>query len=1149
MNPSRRPTPPTSGASVIDACAQDDRATHGRVALAKTRTAAARMIIALAPFLSAAAAHAASLTVYDGALENSFANYASWAATYSFNSTTVVRGSETKSISFKPDNWGAVRILAANGTARYPMPNYGSLTFWINGGTGSGQKINLNLQVIDPSDPNNVQTGDYGTIDIGSHASGGIAAGTWNQVTINFDTLHLTYGNVNALVFQDGSGGSQAQVYITDIVFNARTTPIASGAAVGVAVDTHTVGNLVKPGIFGVAYGDGTRNGQVGYTVRRWGGNSTTRYNWQVDVNSTASDWYYENIPNSTDRTHVPPLNNSADKFVSEAISGGAKPLITIPTIGWTPRADSALGHPYTVGFPVATYGPQQSSDYWDPNAGNGYHTDGSAITGNSPYDSSTPVTPAFEQQWIAHLQSTFGNAASGGVRYYTLDNEVMLWNSTHRDVHPTPPDEDEIWGKALSYGTAIKQQDPNARITGPVTWGYCDLFWSAKDNCGSSNTDRNRTSPSGPDHDGLPFVAWYLRQNCANGKPVDYLDLHYYPQGSNVSLSNDDSPTTAALRLASLQELYDTSWVSQSWIKDLGNADSNHYSIPQLIPRARGWINQYCASTKLAITEYNWGNDNTTTGAVAQAEALAIFAREGLDMATRWVAPQPNTVAENAFSIFLNYDGAGSKVSGNSISATSANRDQVGAYAFDVPGQRTMILLTNKDVVSHDATVSFSVPRSGTWRQYGFTGSSNLAATGGPTAISGSSLTVSAMAPMSATLVVVTDAPVAYVPLVPARLLDTRPGFATSDDDAAGVGAVGPQGTLNLTVLGRGGVPLTGVTAVALNVAVTSPTATGYATVWPAGTTLPLAANLNFKAGDTISNSVIAKVGSNGQISLYNAAGSSALVVDVVGYFTTSSALNSIVPARLLDTRAGQQTIDGAFAGGGALAGGAKIDLQVSGRAGLPASGVGGVILNVTATQPTAPGYVSAWPQGTTQPTTANLNFVPNQTIPNLVVSQVGATGQVSLFNANGNVHLVADLLGWFPSSSELTYVAPARLLDTRPGQQTGDGTFAGGGPIASGGHLDLKILGRSGVPASGVGAVILNITATNTHNVGYVTAWPTGAPQPTTSNLNFRAGQTIANLAIAKIGSDGDVSLYNGSGGTIDVVADVFGWLPATP
>src|SRR5262249_38488474 len=201
---------------------------------------------------------------------------------------------------------------------------------------------------------------------------------------------------------------------------------------------------------------------------------------------------------------------------------------------------------------------------------------------------------------------------------------------------------------------------------------------------------------------------AWYLQQVCANplaggGHLVDYIDLHYYPQGTNVALNDDDSAATAARRLKSLRELYDSTWVSDSWIgQDLGDDDSNHYNKPNLIPRVRAWINQYCQGTKLAITEYNCGNDNTSSGAVAQAEALALFAREGGEIGTRWVAPDPNPKAERAFSIFPNYDGAGNHVAGDSVKATSGNLDQIGAYAFH-GNSRTFVLLTNKDTVTHD--------------------------------------------------------------------------------------------------------------------------------------------------------------------------------------------------------------------------------------------------------------------------------------------------------------------------------------------------------------------------------------------------------------------------------------------------------------
>jgi len=531
----------------------------------------------------------------------------------------------------------------------------------------------------------------------------------------------------------------------------AAQPPSPRGGAIAVSVDATAGVHPISPLIFGVEFGDAARNAQIGYTLQRWGGNSVTRYNWQVDVHNTANDYFYENIPDATDRTQVPPIGNSADAFVAAARGGGSDVLMTIPTIGWTPRADSPLQHPYFAGFSVNRYGAQQHVDPWDTDAGNGVHTNGSPIVGNDPHDTSSAVGPSFQQDWVAHLQSTFGGAAGGGVRFYALDNEVMLWNSTHRDVHPAPTTYDETWANAAGYGAAIKQQDPAAAVTGPVTWGYCDLFGSAADNC-----------LNGPDrqaHGGLPFVAWYLQQVCAHplaggARTVDVLDLHYYPQGANVALSDDDSPATAARRLASLKELYDANWVSDSWISDLGDGDANHYDKPNLIPRVRAWIDQYCPGTRLAITEYNWGNDDTVSGAVAQAEALAIFAREGVDLATRWVAPAANSRVERAFTLFLDYDGAGGKVAGSSIAAYSANVDAIGAYAFQ-NGARTALLLTNKDTSAHDVTVGFDSARSGGWTLYGFDADHAVHALANGT-IDGTTLVLSALPAMSANLLVV---------------------------------------------------------------------------------------------------------------------------------------------------------------------------------------------------------------------------------------------------------------------------------------------------------------------------------------------------------------------------------------------------------
>ncbi|HET9049758.1 MAG TPA: glycoside hydrolase family 44 protein [Chiayiivirga sp.] len=527
-----------------------------------------------------------------------------------------------------------------------------------------------------------------------------------------------------------------------------------AGAAVTVNVDSHADVRALSPLIFGVNYGDDARNAQIGYPLRRWGGNSTTRYNWQVDVHSTAADWYFENIPGASDRSQVPPLGNAADAFIGATLGYGADVLLTIPTIGWTPRADSPKNHPYFAGFSVIKYGAQQSTDPWDPDAGDGIRlSNGQPITGNDPTDTSTQVTPSFWQDWINHLKSTFGAAGTGGVRFYALDNEVMLWNSTHRDVHPDPTTYDETWAKALAYGAAIKQTDPSAQVLGPVTWGYCDLFGSGADNC-AEGADRDA-------HGGLPFVAWYLQQVCAHplaggARVVDYLDLHYYPQGNNVSMSDDDSAATAQRRLRALKELYDPNWVSESWLSDLGDFDSNHYSKPNLIPRARAWIDQYCPGTKLAITEYRWGNDGTASGAVAQAELFGIFAREGVDMATRWVAPEADTRVERAFTLFLNYDGNGGRVSGNSVRTVSGNVDQVGAYAFVGSGERIMVLLTNKTAATQTVSVNFASSPGAQWHLYGFDTNQGVHAISNGT-LAGNSITFNALPAMSANLLVIT--------------------------------------------------------------------------------------------------------------------------------------------------------------------------------------------------------------------------------------------------------------------------------------------------------------------------------------------------------------------------------------------------------
>ena len=358
----------------------------------------------------------------------------------------------------------------------------------------------------------------------------------------------------------------------------------------------------------------------------------------------------------------------------------------------------------------------------------------------------------------------------------------------------------------------------------------------------------------------------------------------------------------------------------------------------------------------------------------------------------------------------------------------------------------------------------------------------------------------------------------------------------------------VGPGSVVNVVVRGRGGVPAAGVAAVAINVTVTSPTAASFLTVFPSGSQRPNASNLNFAAGQTIANMVIVPVGSNGQISVYNEAGQTHLIVDVLGWFADQVGYAGFVPARLLDTRAAGATVDGQFAGGGLVGPGSVVNVVVRGRGGVPAAGVSAVAINVTVTSPTAASFLTVFPSGSQRPNASNLNFSAGQTIANMVVVPVGADGQISLYNSVGLTDVLVDVLGWFADGADYAGFVPARLLDTRAAGATVDGQFAGGGQSGPGSVLNLKVLGRGGVPATGVGAVAINVTTTQPCAASYLSVYPGGAARPTASNLNFSAGQTIANMVIVPVGSDGQISLYNSTGQT-HVLVDVLGWFEGAP
>ncbi len=387
-----------------------------------------------------------------------------------------------------------------------------------------------------------------------------------------------------------------------------------------------------------------------------------------------------------------------------------------------------------------------------------------------------------------------------------------------------------------------------------------------------------------------------------------------------------------------------------------------------------------------------------------------------------------------------------------------------------------------------------------------------------------------------------------------PARLLDTRSGAPTVDGGFAGNGVIVGSASATVTVIGRGGVPSSGVGAVALNITVINPSSAGFVTVHPSGVSRPNASNVNFIAAQTVANMVVVSPGSDGQVVVFNGSdGRIDMAIDVLGWFPAGASFTGLTPARVLDTRGGAPTIDGLFGGIGALAAGTELNLPLFGRGGMPLGAVGAVALNVTVTDPGAPGYLTVFPTASTLPATSNINFSARQTVANMVIVPVGADGQVSIFNSStASTGVIVDVLGWFPTGAEFAGLTPARLMDSRRTSQTADGRFGGGGPIHQAATFNLAVTGRGNVPASNVGAVALNVTVTNPTAAGYLTVFPQGALRPVASNLNFKAGQTIANMVIVPVGNSGQVSIFN-SAGDSNIIVDVVGWfanptIPAT-
>ena len=579
-------------------------------------------------------------------------------------------------------------------------------------------------------------------------------------------------------------------------------TAPATATGPALSVDAGNQTRAISPNIYGMnAYLlDSTTASKANIAVARWGGDDTSRYNYQTNVVNSANDYYFENFTGSAGMLGGGLFNS----FVSTADGLGINTIGTAPVIGWVSNSTVKA-----CSFPKSTYPSQQQYD--GDNCGNGVDTDGTTLEGNNTIAAITsiqelpPTAPATaagataawaDATWIGgwvNCLLTSGSycSSTGGkdVTIWDLDNEPEYWSGVHRDVHPIPMTYDEITNGGIGTALTIKTVDPAALVSGPIISGWYQYFYSQQDvNNGyskgpcyapwSNPTDRTA-------HGGVPLIEYYMQQMAQASatygvRLLDFVDIHAYFEanynGASVGFTTAGDTGEQQARMNSTRVFWDSTYTDPAlpqpnYPTDPGY-DSTNCTIPlvapEIIPRMQGWVTDDYPGTKTSIDEYNFGGNESINGAVTQADILGIFGEYGLDMATLW--PTTNYTSQvpgnMAFEIYRNYDGNKSTFGETALSSTSSNQGTLSVYGAlrSSDGAMTIVVI-NKTYGPLTATVSLAnyAAATGATAQSFLYSNANLAAIVAQTAVAitppatGSTSTITATFPaQSITLFVV---------------------------------------------------------------------------------------------------------------------------------------------------------------------------------------------------------------------------------------------------------------------------------------------------------------------------------------------------------------------------------------------------------
>jgi hypothetical protein len=488
----------------------------------------------------------------------------------------------------------------------------------------------------------------------------------------------------------------------------------------------------INPLIYGINGGDDLDGAQQGVTLLRSGGNRLTAYNWENNASNAGSDYFFQNdgfLVGGLPANEQDQPGAAVRVLVEASLANDASALLTIPICSYV-AADKDGGGDVnqTPNFLETRFHPTIAFK-------------GAPLSGTPDLDDDAVYQDEFVHWVVTNFPAAFESSPPRVL--FSMDNEPDLWVHTHERIHPDPVGYVELVDKNIEFARAVKSVAPEAWVTGFVSYGYSGYV----------------NLQDAPDQQG-EFLSYFLAEMAEaeameGQRLIDVLDLHWYPEamGNGQRIIGEDvSPDSIEARVQAPRSLWDPSYVEVSWIADyVGGAVA-------LLPWISSRIDEHYPGTEIGFTEYNYGAAAHISGAIAEADVLGIFGREGVALATFWPLSSDNSMVYAALRAYRSYDGADGRFGDTSVHAATSDVAAASVYASidEADPARMVIVAINKTTEPLDAVITMAAYADyGSVEVWQLTDAGPMIASAGPAALADTNALVYAMPPLSISVLV----------------------------------------------------------------------------------------------------------------------------------------------------------------------------------------------------------------------------------------------------------------------------------------------------------------------------------------------------------------------------------------------------------